>query len=89
MKVRIENNMLTKGHLLWKIQWYSICSIHRMHNPECNICATGNWRNVWITWFSGKVYDNFPNFWIWWMNFPKRKLKCISFIKIKRKDEII
>ena len=26
--------------------WYSICSMHRSHAPECAMCATGSWNEI-------------------------------------------
>ncbi len=26
--------------------WYSICSRHRSHAPECNLCARGSWIEI-------------------------------------------
>lgn len=26
--------------------WYSICSIHRSHAPECALCARGSWQEI-------------------------------------------
>ncbi len=26
--------------------WYSICSKHRSHDPDCNLCQAGHWVQV-------------------------------------------
>lgn len=63
-----------KGILFWRKRWFSICSMHRIHDDNCNMCRAGHWTNVWAYHIEGFVYDWFPNFWSWWVN-RKRKNK--------------
>lgn len=37
----------TRGMLWWKEGWYSICSAHYHHDPQCNLCTKGVWLNSW------------------------------------------
>jgi hypothetical protein len=78
--VNLEDKSKDQGRFFWKKRWISFCSRHKKYQRYCDICNSGRWENVWVMWFSGKVYDYFPKFWIWWVNFPKY---IINFKKIK------
>lgn len=77
-------HILTKGKFFWKSEWYSICSMHYEHNPLCDMCTTGHWRNVWIGRFSSIVYKIAPGFWVWFVNLPPKNKKFFdNFEKLK------
>jgi hypothetical protein len=80
MDGKIENKGKDQGKFFWRKRWYSYCSRHQIYNKECDICQHGSWVNVWGNHIGGWVYDIAPLFWIWWVNFPKHKLK---FKKLK------
>jgi Cys-tRNA synthase (O-phospho-L-seryl-tRNA:Cys-tRNA synthase) len=79
----IPRNKIERGKFLWKQEWYSICSAHRDHNSECDMCTTGRWNNVLITRISSFVYKHFPKFWRWWVNLPFFKLNFVTLNKRK------
>lgn len=57
-----------RGKFFWKEKWYSICSIHGIHDPFCKICQTGRWHNVWMTAISGFFHDHVYWLWYFWVN---------------------
>jgi hypothetical protein len=36
--------LMLKDEKMW--MWYSICSAHRSHDTECNMCQAGSWCQV-------------------------------------------
>jgi len=62
-----------RGKFFWKYEWYSICSVHYNHDPNCNMCTTGHWVNVWGHFFSGIVYKICPPIWRFFINLPPKK----------------
>lgn len=65
--------MQDKGSLFWKKRWYSICSMHREYDKDCNMCNAGTWNNVWGLAIMGKIYDINPVLWMWLVNDKKFK----------------
>jgi len=78
--------MREKGKFFWKKKWYSICSMHYEYNKDCNMCRTGVWKNVWSSNISEWIFDNFPNFWRWYVNL--NKYKRINSIKEEKHERI-
>ena len=54
----------TIGKLWWKKDWYSICSMHRIHRDDCIRCNTGEYINRWWHNISNIIFKYFPKFWI-------------------------
>jgi len=71
--VRHTRQMKTKGKFFWKYKWYSICSMHYNHDPNCNMCNCGTWTNVWTHAIGSVIYKLFPSLWRWYMNLPFNK----------------
>lgn len=53
-----------KDKFLWKKEWYSICSIHRDYDKNCELCKTGSWHNIIITKISSFIYNKYPKMWV-------------------------
>lgn len=60
--------MRSRGRLLWRQEWYSVCSIHRPHRDDCNMCRAGSWVNVWKQRASHLFYVISPSLWRKWAN---------------------
>lgn len=60
--------MKTKGWGPFRYDWYSICSMHQIHDEKCRACCSGSWRNYWMLCISNVFYKLSPKLWIWWMN---------------------
>ena len=67
--------MKTKGKFFWKQRWFSICSAHRDHKYDCDMCTTGSWHNVWKLKHGSIIYYFSPRLWVWYMNRPKSKAR--------------
>lgn len=70
-----KRHIISRGKFFRKQEWYSICSMHSEHNPECNMCTTGNWRNVWLGAISSLIYKITPGIWRWFVNLPPKNKK--------------
>ena len=64
--------MKTKGWSPWKLDWYSFCSVHRVHNNDYQMCQSGEWYNRWLYKIGRFVYVVSPQLWIWLVNFSNR-----------------
>lgn len=73
--------MKTKGKYFWKKGWYSICSMHRDENDDCQMCQTGRWVNVCGYNVSSFIYGKWPNLWRWWANISWNKKRRMTFEK--------
>ena len=62
------NRGFYRGRGLFKQRWYSICSKHWHHNPECGLCGAGTWHNIYRLWAGSVVYKVAPDVWRWWAN---------------------
>lgn len=49
-------------------EWYSICSAHRSHDPECPRCQSGRWINIYKAAGSSILYKVSPRLWRIWAN---------------------
>lgn len=58
---RIE--LKTRGRLLWKEGWFSICSIHSTHDENCHMCKQGVWANLTKNRISRMLYKLSPSVW--------------------------
>lgn len=65
--------MRSSGWGPWRCDWYSICSHHRDHDPECKRCLTGRWVSHWAHAVGHLVYLSVPGVWRWWVNRPDSK----------------
>lgn len=72
---RPPRTILSKGKYFWKCEWYSICSMHYNHDPNCNMCTTGHWVNTWKHVVSGALYKVWPFLWRFLVNLPPKKNK--------------
>lgn len=70
---RVKRRKPTKGYLFWRCEWYSICSVHFHHNPQCHMCTTGKWVNVTAGFFNHLHYKWFPAHWVKWANRNNKK----------------
>ena len=68
----------TRGKYFKKEEWYSICSAHFVHDPECPTCNTGRWVNVYGHVIEGFIYKYAYWLWFWWVNRDK-DLKLTKF----------
>lgn len=59
---------MERGPWYNRSRWYSICSAHQNHDPECKLCQIGDWRNENKLKISSLVYKISPKIWIWWVN---------------------
>lgn len=71
--------MRSRGHLFWKQEWYSICSMHHDYKEDCHICNAGTWENIILIKISGWFHDHFYKLWFWYVNLP------INIIRVKNK----
>lgn len=55
---------------VWPLRqtWYSICSAHQEHDPECDLCQSGWWYNDVRQAVGGWVFRRWPRLWRWWVN---------------------
>ena len=60
--------MRSKGRYFWKVEWYSFCSRHRDHNPDCELCKCGSWHNVYFRKIDHFIHNNIYWLWYWWHN---------------------
>lgn len=66
--VDFDGGKTVRGKGFKKKTWYSICSIHAIHNNNCNMCNTGSWQNNWINAISGWFHDHVYWLWYFWVN---------------------
>jgi hypothetical protein len=57
-----------RGWGLWRQEWYSICSMHSVHDENCRMCTCGTWINVWTQMFGSAVFKIAPELWRRWKN---------------------
>lgn len=59
-----DGGKTVRGKWFWKKRWYSICSAHKDHNKDCQLCKTGSWHNVWLGAIEGFFHDHI--YWLWY-----------------------
>jgi hypothetical protein len=79
---------MKRGFLFWREEWYSICSAHIEHNPECENCKIGRWVNVIGHFFDSLIYKIEPDFWRWYTNKYTKPIEKIGQLKWKSTSEI-
>lgn len=59
---------MRKGKFWWKKRWLSVCDVHDKHEPDCDMCNHGFWKNIWI--HKAEIYSLtlFPRLWKWWIH---------------------
>src|SRR6478736_1833567 len=72
------NRLPTRGWGPWRYDWYSVCSKHRHHDPDCRLCDCGSWVNNWWHLAGSLVYKVAPNLWRWWANRPFMKERWLK-----------
>lgn len=66
-KKQKDRGMLkTQGRWLWRKEWYSICSCHFQHEPDCHMCQSGTWINVHTRMVDHWFFVHFQRLWIYW-----------------------
>jgi len=68
-----------RGIWLFREHFYSICSRHAIHDPDCDLCTTGHWHRDVSTSLSQRVFKLFPDLWRKWANRPAAKEKFLRF----------
>jgi hypothetical protein len=66
--IKFDSGETVRGKGFKKKTWYSICSIHAVHNKNCNMCNTGNWQNNFMLAISGCFHDHVYWLWYFWVN---------------------
>lgn len=66
--VEFDGGETVRGKGLKKKTWYSICSIHYIHDNNCNMCNTGSWQNNFMLTISSWFHDHIYWLWLWWIN---------------------
>ena len=52
-----------KGRFIFKQEWTSLCSRHKIHDFNCELCQCGFWRYVIINRLEIKLFRISPTVW--------------------------
>lgn len=66
---------LEKGWGPWRCEWWSVCSVHYVHQNACVQCQAGTWINMTTHSVDKLVWRHAPRVALWWHNRPNSKAK--------------